>query len=154
MQLNKNADQWISCFVDSDSDDPKVEFIQTWDRVRLPAGMDMLDLANRQAKTLPLKLKISHSEKYERFVSIAGHLQRLRPGLPIFLPEQKLAAILGCRYQTVGWYRAEGVKHGLLKELSKHDYGRRRATEFEFNLDLFDWDSGEQIEPLVTEQQN
>src|SRR5207237_7752389 len=53
MRLTKNADPWISCFGDSDSDDPKVEFIQTWDRVRLPAGMDMLDLENRQAKTLP-----------------------------------------------------------------------------------------------------
>ena len=74
---------WADSF---DSDDPAAEFLATWDKVRVPAGDDILTLAVALAKERPLHPKNCISQGYGLYVSIAGRLQELRPGVSIILP--------------------------------------------------------------------
>src|SRR5215831_18076078 len=67
----------------------------TWDKVRVPAGEDILVLAVGLARDKPLTLRNPISKNYSRVVSIAAHLQNLRPGDYINLPVARLGEILG-----------------------------------------------------------
>jgi hypothetical protein len=84
------------------------------------------------------------SSTYVRFISIAGHLQRQRPGQPIKLPVARLAQELGVTPQMVSLYRKFAQDEGLLKLVHEHDQAARRATEFTFALELFDLNTGAQ----------
>jgi hypothetical protein len=133
---------WSDLF--PESDDPAVEFTETWDKVRLAAGQDALKTAIANADRLPLKLPDPISTNYQRFVSIAGHLQRLFPNSSIYLPEELLAQELGCTPRTVGYYRSRAVKDGYLRLVKPHHWRSHKATQFQFALHRFNWDTGEE----------
>jgi len=136
-----NGDPWQAYF--PQSDDPRCEFIDTWDKVKRPhAEVDRAVLA---AKHLPLKLKRAHSAKYCEFVSIAGHLQRKING-PILLPCRKFSEILGCEPMSVSRYRALAIKDGFLRLERRGQKVRREADEFHFTVEKFDWKSGDEID--------
>ncbi len=103
-----------------DSDDPAVEFLSTWKKVRVPAGDDILVLAVGLARDRPIKLRNPISEKYSRFVSIASHLQFLRPGDYINLPVERLAKILSVGTRTVSYYSQQAQNDGYLRRIAKH----------------------------------
>jgi hypothetical protein len=102
---------WAEMF--PDSDDPEIEFIATWDRVRVPAGDDILAMAVALAKERPLQPRNCISPGYGLYVSIAGRLQELRPGNYINLPVERLAKALGVKETTVSYYAQCAKKMGI-----------------------------------------
>jgi hypothetical protein len=133
-------DPWQTWF--PQSDDGKAEFLDTWERIKWPRAE--LDRAQAEAAKLPLQPAVSCSPQYDRFVSVAGHLQRGVDGR-ILLPCVKFSEILRCTPMAVSRYRRLAVQYGLLKLASKGIKAQRTADEFIFNVDLFDWESGKQI---------
>jgi hypothetical protein len=124
------------------SEDGKAEFLRTWEVIKWPKAE--LDRAQAEAITLPLQPLNSCSPKYDRFVSIAGHLQRGVDG-PILLPCLKFSEMLGCTPTAISRYRHLAMQYGLLSLKSKGIKVQRKADEFIFNVDLFDWKTGKQI---------
>jgi hypothetical protein len=143
-----DADVWEVLF--PNSDDPREEFIYTWDRIKWPRHE--LDRAQSGATALPLKPHRQYSAGYERFISIAGHLQRGVNG-PILLPCVKLSEMLRCKPMAVSRYRHWAQRDGLLKLTSRGIRAQRKADEFTFAVELFDWETGEQMLTRDTEIQ-
>jgi hypothetical protein len=142
---------WEKCF--SHSDDPRTDFISSWDHVRMPGDADVIQRAFQCCEKLMLKPDRCYSTKYAKFVSTAGHLQQSRKNKCIALPLKRLGALLECDWSTVGKYRKFAEKEGLLRLVANHKYVERKATEFEFDLERFDWITGEQIRIVETENE-
>ncbi len=137
--IQRDGDPWTMCF--PESDDGKTEFIETWERIRWPRAE--LDRAHAEATRLPLKPLRCPSDKYARFISVAGHLQKGVDG-PILLPVAKIATLLECEPMSVSRYRSMAQNAGLLKLTKKGNRQQRKADEFSFAVELFDWNTGEQ----------
>ena len=100
-----DGDPWEHHFGHLDSiDDPRAEFIDTWDKVKTPANMDAVTVAYQEAQRLPLRPKRSYSRKYCELLSLAGHLQRGRPNQAIALPVERTAETLKCDRKSVTRY--------------------------------------------------
>jgi hypothetical protein len=130
-----------------DSDDPETEFLATWDKVRVPAGQDILIYAAGLARDKPIKLRRPISEKYSLFVSIAAHLQFLRPGQYINLPVVRLADILKVDLRTVSYYTHRAITDGFLARLAKHHALSHQAAKYTFDCERFNMETGEEITP-------
>jgi len=118
--------------------DPRAEFIDTWDKVKIPANMDALTVASQGAKERPLRPTRIYSSVYCEFVSLAGHLQRGRPGQVIALPVERIAEILNCNRKSVSLYLKFALREGLITKVSDC-VPHHRAAEFTFAIDRFDW---------------
>lgn len=132
---------WEECF--PDSDDPEIEFLTTWDKVRVPAGQDILVLAVGLARDVPLTLSNPISDKYSRLVSIAAHLQSLRPGDHIKLPVGRLGEILGVNDRTISFYIQRATKDGYLTRIARHHHPSGTAAKYTFACERFDMETGE-----------
>src|SRR5262249_13308439 len=138
------SDPWEFWFGPAQAD-AHAEFLDTWDKIRYLPGMTPLDGAAEWARRYPLGLAEenghSWSREYVRFISIAGWLQTSMGDLPIQLPVQDLAEILGVQKMTVSRYRKWAVADGFLVEVKAHsfhpDAKRNRATDFRFNVERF-----------------
>ena len=138
-------DPWEHYFGHLDSvDDPRAEFIDTWDKVKTPANMDALTVASQEAQRLPLRPKRSYSHKYCELLSLAGHLQRGRPEQVIALPVERTAEMLNCDRKSVTRYLKFAVKEKLLTRTSEC-VPHQRAAEFRFACERFDWTSGQEV---------
>jgi len=137
---SEDDDCWKALF--PNSDDPKEEFIYTWDSIKWPRNE--LDRAQAEATALPLKPHRCFSAGYARFISIAGHLQNGVSG-PILLPCTTFSQLLHCAPMAISRYRRWAQNDGLLKLTSKGSRVQRKADEFSFAVELFDWKTGEQI---------
>jgi hypothetical protein len=124
------------------SDDPKSEFVYTWPRVKWAAPV--LEIAGQEAAHLPLKPLESSSPQYDRFISIVGHLQRKVDGA-ILVPCAKFAKVLGCSAMAVSRYRSLAMDAGILRMQSRGIRQQRKADEFTFAVEKFDWTTGKQI---------
>jgi hypothetical protein len=76
-------------------------------------------------------------ERYNKFLSIAGWLQRQRPDKSIVLPVAKIASELGVTAQMVSLWRRRAQKQGLLKEVECYNVERKKATRFRFAMERF-----------------
>ena len=92
---------------------------------------------------MPLRPRDCYSPGYGSFVSLAGHLQQNAQG-SILLPCRKIAAILSCEPTTVSRYRRLAMQDGLLQLTSRGIRVQRKADEFRFAVEMFDWETGEQ----------
>ena len=140
--VSESVDAWAYHF--EGSDDPRAEFIDTWDKVKIPANMDALGLAWREAERLPLKPQKRYSEKYCLLISLAGHLQRSRPRDPIALPLVRIGKLLGCDRKCISGYLRFAVKERILQKSADH-IPHRRATEFRFDTNRFNWETGAEV---------
>jgi hypothetical protein len=131
---SNTGDPWREWF--PESDDGKTEFVDTWERIKWPRAA--LDDAEVSAATLPLKPFRCYSAKYGLFVSVAGYLQRSVKG-PILLPCRKMATLLECDPMTVSRYRRLAVQDGLLQLTARGIKAQRKADEFSFATELFDF---------------
>jgi hypothetical protein len=137
------GDLWQDCF--PDADDPYIEFLATWPKVRVPLGkVGALEKAVAEAKELPLSPARRCTEKYRIFVSIAGHLQRSEGNRPILLPCHKLAPLIGVTAARIADYRRIAINDGILLPLRKGSFAARRADEFRFRVDAFEFVTGRQ----------
>jgi Bifunctional DNA primase/polymerase, N-terminal/Primase C terminal 1 (PriCT-1) len=139
-------DPWHSIFGEL-SDDPRVELIKTWSSVKVPAVGDPLVMAHEAAQGLPLKPLRIYSERYAQFISLAGHLQSAYPGQTIAVPLERFGKLLSCHHTMVSKYRRIAEDDGLLTKESKYIVNKR-AAEFRFRVEWFDWGTGEQHCPL------
>jgi hypothetical protein len=128
-----------------ESDEPELEFLSTWDKVRVPAGQgDTLIYAAGLARDRPIKIRGPIiSANYSHFVSIAFHLQILRAGKYINLPVARLGEILEVNPRTVSHYVEQAKRDGLLSLLEKHHALSRQAAKYTFNCDRFNMKTGE-----------
>jgi hypothetical protein len=136
----RSVDPWQSLF--PESEDPKVEFIYTWPRIKWAASV--LELAQEEAAHLALEPLECCSPQYARFVSIVGHLQRNVDGA-IVVPCTKFAQILGCSAMAVSRYRSLAIDAGILRMQCRGIRQQRKADEFTFAVEKFDWTTGKQI---------
>jgi hypothetical protein len=122
-----------------DSGDPRGEFVSCWQRVRVPAGQSIWQVVVESAERFPFVPVFCPSQKYQTFVSLAGHLQRVRaPEQPILLPVVRFASMLGVQRQMISVYRRWALQAGILVQLESPSREQRRATKFRFRLELFD----------------
>jgi hypothetical protein len=134
-----------------DSDDPRVEFIYCWQRIRFARGEGPLELASRNSRKLPLRPLHEYSRGYASFVSIAGHLQQFQGDQAILLPCERLAKLLSVTAMTITRYRRMALQDGILIIRKKHQFSpgpsaqKNSATEFTFSVCLFDWGTGRQM---------
>jgi hypothetical protein len=137
--LQTSDDPWRTWF--PESDDAKSEFVDTWGCIKWPRAA--LETAQLSAAKLPLKPTHCYSTGYGAFVSLAGHLQRNVHG-SILLPCRKIAAVLNCEQMTVSRYRRLATQDGLLHLITRGIRLQRKADEFRFAVEVFDWETGEQ----------
>jgi hypothetical protein len=137
--VQPSEDPWRTLF--PDSDDAKSEFVDTWTRIKWPRAE--VERCQLLATRLPLKPYRCYSPGYGAFVSLAGHLQRNVSG-PILLPCRKIANALGCEPMTVSRYRRLALQDGLLRLVARGIKLQRKADEFNFAVEAFDWKTGEQ----------
>jgi hypothetical protein len=132
-------DPWRTWF--PESDDAKSEFVDTWGRIKWARAA--LQTAQLSAVKLPLNPRECYSPGYGSFVSLAGHLQRNVQG-SILLPCRKIAAVLNCEPMTISRYRRLAIQDGLLQLVARGIRSQRKADEFRFAVEMFDWETGEQ----------
>ena len=127
-----------------DSEDPQSEFLVTWDRVRVPAWSDILELATSIAKEKPLRPRSCISPAYGHYLSIAGRLQELRPNDYINLPVVRLGQLLGLEPRTIGYHAARAKKDGYLTLVAKHHPLSHQAARYTFDCERFNMETGEE----------
>lgn len=127
------------------SGDPAAEFMSTWNKVRVPAGDDILILADGLARDKLIRLRFAISEKYSRYVSIAFHLQVLRSGQYINLPVARLAKILKVDQRTVSYYAEQAKRSGYLELIGKHHQPSGTAAKYIFRCGRFNLETGEEL---------
>ena len=135
---------WADSF---DSDDPAAEFLATWDKVRVPAGDNILTLAVALAKERPLHPKNCISQGYRLYVSVAGRLQELLPGECINLPVERVGKALGAQVRTISYYAQLAKKAGYITLIAKHHQPSRRAAKYKFRCERFNMETGEELDP-------
>lgn len=88
-----------------------------------PGGPDPLEIAWQatQGETYPSRKAC--------FFGLCWHLQRARPGLPIALPLERIGALMGLHWSTIGGYRRDAVMDGVLKPVRQY-IAHRRAGQY------------------------
>jgi len=77
----------------------------------------------------------SYGSSYERFLAIVRELQHARPGQPIALPLERIAALLRCDWTLVRRHRKRAVLAGLIHRVA--DYvPHRRAAQYRVTVPL------------------
>lgn len=77
----------------------------------------------------------SHNSRYEQFVSLVCQLQRSRPGQPVILPLERIAALMECGWTSVRGYRKRAVLDRLIHRVAD-PVPHRRAAEYRVTLPL------------------
>jgi hypothetical protein len=74
-------------------------------------GPDPLEMAWRRVVTE------NHGSTYSKVLALARHLQLARPGQTIALPLERIAELMGCRWELVRRYRNRAVAHELIRQV-------------------------------------
>jgi len=75
----------------------------------------------------------THESRYARFASLVCQLQRIRSEYPVVLPLKRIAALMGCAWESVRGYRKDAVATGLLYKVADPT-PHRRAAEYRVTL--------------------
>jgi hypothetical protein len=137
MSTWRDTDQsnpWSYVSDENDPEIPRLDFMNSWAKVRHVPFSTPLENAFRLATENPLQPPHNRGRLYKEFVSIAGWLQKLRPGEVIFLPVRAVGELLSCNPATVSNLRELAMRDGLLTVSKEHSFARRQATEFRFDL--------------------
>jgi len=118
------------------------EFVCNWARVRYKIGETPLGNALEKAQAHPLRPERASRyraflARYSSFVSLAGWLQVTMGDHSILLPCEKIGDLLGEDKKTISRLRQIALEDEYLREIRKHSFARRRATEFRFNVSRF-----------------
>jgi hypothetical protein len=66
---------------------------------------------------------------YRKFVSLARHVQRSQPGVPILLPVVLVGKLIGCNRFRVGRFRHRAVSEGVMEMVEEY-VPRTKARSF------------------------
>ena len=86
-------------------------------------GPDPLELAWQRASVE------GHRFTYDRFLALAKELQHSRPGLPILLPVERVAKLIGCDRTLVGRHCTRAIQSGLLHRVTRY-VAKKAASSF------------------------
>jgi hypothetical protein len=75
------------------------------------------------------------SSNYAKFLALAGELQAARPGRPIVLPTNRIGTLFALDRTSIGCFRRQAVKEGVL-ELAEAYVAKRRAACYRFLTEL------------------
>ncbi len=137
------GDAWEEWFGIS-RDEAKTEFLTLWAKFRHPVGQSPLEaalmLARRQSLGLSpevcqrrgIETARDRPDGYLLFVSLAGHLQTILGGQPIYLPQEVLAKLLRVSARTISSWRSWAVEDGYLVQVSAP--GRRSPGRYRFDV--------------------
>ena len=119
---------------DADFDEFRLQFIDSFSKVRAPLGANPLEEAIKRADSNPSREAARYpSLKLKRLVSVCDHLQTLVGEAPFFLSAREAAKILGGMAPQHALKLVNGLIHdGFLLEVEKGKPGGRRATRFRF----------------------
>lgn len=109
-------------------------FVRFFDEVKFGADEGPLEWALRRADRFPLRK--TKRRLYDRFVSLAGWLQRGLGDEDIFLPQENLAKILGLAGSTISSMTHSAMKDGYLK-LIEPAIPHRKAELYRFDIEKF-----------------
>ncbi|HZY60885.1 MAG TPA: hypothetical protein VFE38_00055 [Edaphobacter sp.] len=139
--LPKEDDPWSFYFPDArGSEAARLDFMASWISVRHVPFHNVVESASRLAEEMPLKPHHERGSLYQRFISLAGWLQRLMGDKAIYLPTRRIGEVLSCDQRTVSRLRKLAISDGYLMVLKPHHYsgrGRNDATAFQFALERF-----------------
>jgi hypothetical protein len=139
--LPRDRDPWEYYFDSGDADSAQIDFMNSWNSIRHIPFHDPLQNALRLAGQHPLKAAYERGNLYDRFISLAGWLQRLMHGKDIYLPTRTIAELLNCDQRTVSRLRRLAMRDGLLTIVKEHTFrsgGKSEATVFQFAIERFD----------------
>jgi len=118
----------------------RLDFMTSWGSVRHVPFRDALHNALRLSEKRPLLPGHNRGKLYERFVSLAVWLQRLRPEATIYLPTRTVGELLGCDQRTVSRLRKLAIQDELLEIVKTHRFystSKGEATEFRVAIERF-----------------
>jgi hypothetical protein len=139
--LPRGRDPWEYYFDSGDADSAQIDFMTSWTSIRNIPFHDTVQNARRLARQVPLKAAHRRGNLYDRFISLAGWLQRLMHGKGIYLPTRTVAELLNCDQRTVSRLRKLAIQDGLLHKVKEHSFrstGKSEATVFQFALERFE----------------
>jgi len=139
--LPGNRDPWEYYFDSGDADSAQIDFMASWSSIRHIPFHNTVQNALRLARQVPLKAAHERGNLYDRFISLAGWLQRLMHGKGICLPTRTIAELLNCDQRTVSRLRKLAIQDGLLHVIKEHTFrstGKSEATVFQFALERFE----------------
>jgi hypothetical protein len=139
--LPRGCDPWDYYFCAEDADAARIDFANCWNSIRHIPFRDPLQNALRQAERAPLTPLNERGPLYERFISMAGWLQKLQYGKDIYLPTRLVARLLCCDQRTVSRLRKLALCDGLLRITGEHEFrstGKSKATAFRFAIERFE----------------
>jgi len=124
---------------DPDFDEWRFDFENAYSHARSPLGANHLEEAIRRADSEPTPSRASRytSSNIKRLVAACYHLQVLAGDGVFFLSVRDAARILGTKQLMKASAVLAGlVRDGVLTEISKGTPGGRKATRFQFNVNL------------------
>ena len=117
-------------------DDAWVEFLYAWDKVRVPEGEGLLEVAAGQAKVEPIVPADDLGPDFQTLASVAYHLQRLKGDEPIFLPVRTVGGLLGKTAEHASRLVHLLVRQELIEPVDfDYSYVDRKAKTYRFLLD-------------------
>ena len=120
-----------------DEDEGSLQFAETWERVRVPAGKDALGWAWEQAQKRTIPFEVGRcGESFLRFVNLCHYLQLARGRRTIILPLRKIGALLGVSKTMTSTYIGTAVRMGFLVLAVPHVFraSEKRAAEYFFGV--------------------
>jgi len=143
---NMNTDPWDYLFGQL-NEDSRALFIRTWDEVMIPESASPLHRAYEASCSQPLIPINSSSPMYNKVISLIWHLQRQSPSQPVFLSQKKIGELVGRSQEMVSVYLRTAMKEGLLVRVGQYSFTRSIAAEYNFRIDRFDWNTGNELLP-------
>jgi hypothetical protein len=124
-----------NCDCPETEDEVQAEFVNSWDKIQYLPGEMLLDVALREAGEYPVvPPRDRGSPGYARFLAVCRAIASQSDTAVIAIPEERWAALLGVRVNTVSVWRQWAVKDGILTMTREHSRSGRRATEFRVDL--------------------
>jgi hypothetical protein len=140
----------IGCVEVWDLDSIHADFVNSFDKCRVPTGTNPLNAAVKLADQRQPYFKPDDNHGYfgyPRFLSVCAFLPEVtRQGiadgwLGFFLPQRHTATALGTRPNTVGLWIKLAVGDGYLTLMKEYPRGVRKASEYNRGQALEDWAS-------------
>jgi len=145
--VSGGCDPWEHFFPEGEHGEPlsgdeaRLDFMTSWGSVRHVPFRDVLHNALRLSLDQPLTPIYRRGKLYQRFISLAGWLQKLRFEYVIYLPTRTIAEVLNCSQRTVSRLRRLATEDNLLTVVKEHTFrstGKGEATEFRFAIEHFE----------------
>ena len=139
--LGISTEEFVHYFWGLDELTAEDEFEYGWPMIHQPAGESAIDQALSSAINDPLfpdidvKGKVNRRHRFFNFVYYLGRLCADSGDGSVFLPVERLAAILQCSESAISIYRALATRNGFITEEEPYSVSSHKATKFSVHLE-------------------